>query len=141
MLLFRQPVLTPALATASIGSWAPTDIDHEKHHPKTTTSEKVSGNQMAAMNRKLKTMHQVHAKMLSAKTAEEKNVLMAKHMNAMRQGMESLNMMGADVMGAMKGEKHFPRCARELEQMMEKRMEMMELMLQMAMDRMPAPAQ
>jgi hypothetical protein len=66
---------------------------------------------------------------------------MAKHMNVMREAMESLNMMGSDGMGAMKGEKHFPRISKELEQMMEKRMEMMELMMQMAMDRMPTPGQ
>ena len=148
---FRQTVLTLALAAASIGTWAQTDTDHEQHHSKTTTATEVSAKQsakkpvrmdlMTAMDNKMKTMHEVHEQMLSAKTPEERNALMAKHMTAMREGMESTRMMGPDGMGTMKGEKHFPRSSKEREQMMEKRMEMMELMMQMAMDRMPAPAQ
>ena len=92
--------------------------------------------QMAALDSKMKTMHEVHKDFLDAKTPEERNALMAEHMQAMRDGMETLNMMGPDGMGGMKGEKHFPRSPKERTQMMEKRMEMMELMMQMTMDRM-----
>ncbi len=147
----RQTVLPLALAIASMGSWAQTDTDHAQHHAKATTPAEASAmesvkksdrkDQMAAMDRKMKAMHEVHEQMLSAKTPEERNALMATHMNAMREGMTSLHMMGADGTGGMKSEKHFPRNSKEREQMMEKRMEMMESMMQMMMDQMPAPAQ
>jgi hypothetical protein len=150
MFHLRQTFLPLALAVVSIGSWAQTDTDHAQHHSKATTAAEASAtesakksdrkDQMIAMDSKMKAMHEVHDQMLSAKTPDERNALMTRHMNAMRQGMESLNMMGADGMGEMKGEKHFPRNSREREQMMEKRMEMMEMMMQMMMDQMPVPA-
>ena len=147
----RPTVLALSLAIASLGAWAQTTADPAQHRAKTTNSVKDSSRQSAskaermarldAMDSKMKTMHAIHEQMLSAKTPQERNALMAAHMNAMREGMESINMMGPDGMGPMQGEKHFPRNPSERQQMMEKRMEMMELMMRMAMDRMPATAQ
>src|ERR1035437_8932004 len=99
---FRHTILALAIASASIGSWAQTETDHTQHHSQTMTPAegyakhsalKTSQvDQMAAMDSKMKTMHEVHEDFLSAKTPEERNALMAKHMQAMRDGMETLDM-------------------------------------------------
>jgi hypothetical protein len=93
---------------------------------------------MAAMDSKRKAMDEVHKEMVNAKTPAEKSALIAKHMNAMQDSMQTLDMMGPDGMSPMKGEKHFPRSSKEREQMMGKRMEMMESTMRMIMDRMPS---
>jgi cytochrome c-type biogenesis protein CcmH/NrfG len=147
---FHRTILILAIACASVGSWAQTGTDQTRHHPQTMSPAEASARhsaraghvgQMAAMDTRMKAMHDIHAQFLSAKTPDERNALMAQHMQAMRDGMETLDMMGPDGMSSMKREKHFPRSPEERTRMMEKRMEMMELMMQMAMDRMPTSVQ
>ena len=133
----RHTILAISIAATSLGAWAQTDSQHTQHHASAAALKADNAEKMAAMDSKMKAMHQVHKEMVSAKTPEEKSALMAKHMQAMQEGMQALDMMGADGMGPMKGEKHFPRNSKEREQMMQKRMEMMESMMQMMMDRMP----
>jgi hypothetical protein len=98
--------------------------------------------QMARMDAQMKSMEAVHEKMRSAKTSAERNALMAEHMKTMQGGMAMMDGMGdmtgthgapaAPSMGGGTGAPH---------QMMEKRMQMMQMMLKMMMDRMPpAPA-
>jgi hypothetical protein len=72
----RQTVLP--LALASIGSWAQTATERAQHHSKATTPAEASAkqsamksarkDQMTAMDSKMRTMHEVHEQMLSAKT-------------------------------------------------------------------------
>ena len=96
---------------------------------------------MAAMDAQMKTMREMHDKMVSAKTPEERNAMMAEHMKAMHGGMATMGMMGGTGMGAMgsmHGGKPMPGDMKQRQQMMEKRMEMMQSMMQMMMDRMPA---
>jgi hypothetical protein len=84
-------------------------------------------------------MQAMHEKMMSAKTPEERQALMAEHMKMMQDGMGMMKQMGAmSGMGGMEGGKGMNGNMADRQQMMEKRMEMMESMMQMMMDRMPA---
>jgi len=71
-------------------------------------------------------------------TPEEKNQLMAEHMKTMQEGMAMMRMMGSDGMADMQGKKPMTGNRGTHRQTIEKRMDMMELMMQMVMDRMPA---
>ena len=70
----------------------------------------------------MKSMKEMHAKMMAAKTVEERQALMGEHMKTMQDGMA--------MMGQMKGEK-----SGMSPDAMGKRMDMMEMMMQMMMDR------
>jgi len=90
---------------------------------------------MAGLEAQMKTMRDMHEKMMSAKTPEERSKLMAEHMKAMQDGMKMMDSMSGAGMGGMQG------MAGDMgvrHQMMEKRMEMMQTMMKMMMDRMPA---
>ncbi len=92
-------------------------------------------NHMAMMDAQMKTMREMHERMMAAKTPEERSKMMAEHMKAMQGGMA---MMGAmDGMGAMKGMQGMSGDMVAHHEMMEKRMEMMQTMMKMMMDRMP----
>ena len=147
----RLTVLTIALATASISSWAQADAEHTLHHPNvpaagqpaaknpSSATNLASADQIAAMDSKMKAMCEMHEKMSNAKTPEERNALMAEHMKTMQDCMAMMGAMGGAGMGSMQGQKPMPGNMNERQQMMEKRMEMMEAMMQMMMDRMPPP--
>jgi len=156
----HQTVLGIALAAACVGSWAQTAAEHAQHHPNVAAAGQPPAGQppagqagpaagpagadrMAAMDRQMKAMREMHEKMLNAKTPEERNALMAEHMKTMREGMAMMDMMGGPgmgPMGGMQGGKPMPGTMNERQQMMEKRMDMMQSMMQMMMDRLPAPA-
>ena len=93
---------------------------------------------MAKMDAQMKTMREMHEKMMNAKTPEERSKLMAEHMKAMQGGMEMMGGMSGAGMGDMKGMKGMTGEMGAHHQMMAKRMEMMQSMMQMMMDRMPA---
>ena len=85
---------------------------------------------MSKMDAQMKTMDDMHQRMMDAKTPEQRNKLMAEHMKAMQAGMA--------MMGDMK---EMPGMAGDMgarHQMMTKRMEMMQTMMKMMMDRMQA---
>ena len=91
---------------------------------------------MSKMDAQMKKMREMHEKMAAAKGPEERNKLMAEHMKTMQDGMEMMGGMGG--MGDMKG---LPGMSGDMpahHHMMDKRMAMMESMMQMMMDRMPA---
>ncbi|MHB8950492.1 MAG: hypothetical protein ACYC4S_15745 [Rhodoferax sp.] len=146
----RQTVLTIALATAAIGAWAQSnaqvDAQHKQHQANVLATEQASAaapanaGKMAAMDSKMKAMDEMHQKMMAAKTPEEKKALMAEHMKTMREGMKTMGMMGGAGMADMQGNKPMSGDMGEHHQMMEKRMSMMESMMQMMMDRIPPPA-
>lgn len=118
----------------------------EAHHPegaastakiaKPGASKAVVKESLNKMDTKMMAMHEMHEKMMAAKTPEERNALMADHMKAMQDGMSMMGGMGPDSKATMKGSMPSDPVARQ--QMMEKRMDMMESMMQMMMDRMPA---
>jgi hypothetical protein len=149
---FRHTILTIALATAALTSWAQTTPEQAQHQAHVLATEQLSAptsdlaappggaGKMAAMDNKMKTMHEMHEKMMNAKTPEEKKALMAEHMKTMQDGMAMMSMMGGAGMAGMQGKKPMPGNMKQRQLMMEKRMEMMETMMQMMMDRMPPPA-
>lgn len=140
----RHTVLTVALVTAAIGSGAqtaPTGQPSSRQAASATTPG--SADQMAAMDKQIKAMREMHEKMANAKTAEERNALMAEQMKTMQDGMAVMNMMGGVGVGGMggmsgmQGRKPMPGDMNQRQQMLEKRMEMMQSMMQMMMDRVP----
>lgn len=153
MTTLRLTVLSIAIAVASFGAFAQTDAEHTQHHPAEPTkkaakvtaakSPSMAKESMAAMDSKMKSMREMHEKMMAAKTPEERKALMGDHMKAMQDGMTMMgDMKGMGGMGAdaKKGAMSMDMMA--CHEMMEKRMEMMTTMMQMMMDRLPAsPAQ
>jgi hypothetical protein len=108
--------------------------DHAAHHPPAAASAasgvKAPGGKIPAAagpSATMKSMQEMHAKMMAAKTVEERQALMADHMKAMQDGMS--------MMGQMKGER-----GGMSSEAMGKRMDMMEMMMQMMMDREAARA-
>jgi len=85
---------------------------------------------MAKMDAQMKTMQGVHEKMMAAKTPEERNKLMTDNMKTMQDGMA--------MMGDMKGMQGMGSDMNARQQMTEKRIEMMQTMMKMMMDRLPA---
>lgn len=146
----RQTVLSIALATTVIGAWALTDAQ-QQHQANVLATEQAtaaqavstaapaSAGKMSAMDSKIKAMSEMHQKMMAAKTPEEKKALMAEHMKTMHEGMKTMRMMGGVGMADMHGQKPMPGNMGQHHQMMEKRMAMMEAMMQMMMDQMSVP--
>ena len=139
---FVHPLsLSLALALVAVGatSWAAQHDQHQGHHPAGSASAPAvkampdkPSLQIALMDTQMKAMGAVHDKMMAAKTPEERNALMAEHMQAMQDGMTMMNGMAARGMGGMKGDMAAHH------QMMDKRMDMMQSMMEMMVDRLPA---
>jgi hypothetical protein len=127
-------------STTALAQTAASDADHAAHHPPAASepaaaskvvpkpadkpSVKASAPSSAQMGSTMKSMQEMHDKMMAAKTPEERQALMADHMKAMQGGM--------GMMGQMKSEQGGMSAGPE---MMAKRMDMMEMMMQMMMDR------
>ena len=97
----------------------------------------ASPERMAAMQAQSKTMHEMHAKMMNAKTPEARQALMAEHMRAMQGGMDMMKGMGA-----MAGPMPMPMTPEMAQhhKMMMQHMEMMQSMMDMMAQRMPMAA-
>lgn len=147
----RQTLLAIALSTAVVGAWAQTDAEHKQHQAAALAAEQASAapassattpegaEKMAAMDSKMKAMAEMHQKMMAAKTPEEKKALMAEHMKTMQEGMKMAGMTGGAGMADMPGKMPMAGNMGQHHQMMEKRMAMMESMMQMMMVHMPMP--
>ncbi len=94
---------------------------------------------MAAMEPRMKAMQEMHQKMMGAKTPAERQALMADHTKAMQDGMAMMKehggMQGMAGMGDGKG---MPADMAKRHQMMTDHMAMMQMMMDMMADRMPA---
>lgn len=100
---------------------------------------------MVQMDKQMAMMGEMHQKMMNAKTPEERGALMGEHMKMMQDGMSMMNMMGGSGMGGpgmggTQGGKGAAGSMEDRQQMIEKRMDMMQMMMQMMMDTQPAPA-
>ena len=128
---------------------APTDAEHESHHPAGAASAPAAAS--APWQDRMKAMREMRDKMMNAKTPEERQALMAEHMKAMQGGMQMMKSMGPGMgmgggmgmMGGGMGGMGMGGTANradpaQRQQMMERRMEMMEMMMEMMMQRMPA---
>jgi hypothetical protein len=133
-----RSVFVLAFATVlSTGVLAQSDQDHAAHHPEAASAPAAKSTPKAApkaataapaqMDMQMKSMHEMHEKMMAAKTPEERQALMTEHMKSMQGGMAMMGQMKApDAKGGGKSMST---------EMMGKRMDMMELMMQMMMDR------
>ena len=89
----------------------------------------------AAMQAQMKTMREMHGKMMNAKTPPERQALMAEHMKAMQGGMGAMKGMAA-----MHDAKGMPPEMAEHHKTMGQHMEMMQMMMDMMAQRMPPAA-
>ncbi|CDS51755.1 hypothetical protein [Polaromonas sp. CG9_12] len=95
---------------------------------------------MARMDAQMKTMQDMHEKMMAAKSPEERNKLMAEHKKAMQDSMDMMGSMSGAGMGNRGGMPGMPGMPGDMgahHQMMAKRMDMMQAMMKMMMDQMP----
>ena len=133
---FRFIPLAVALATASAliaCSTAPAMTMGSAPASSTAAPE-----HMAKMDAQMKTMRETHDKMMSAKTPEERSKMMTEHMKTMQDGMGMMSAMPGAGMADMKGMQGMTGDMAAHHQMMEKRMEMMKVMMTMMKDRMAA---
>jgi hypothetical protein len=91
---------------------------------------------MARMDAQMKTMHEMHGKMMNARTPAERQALMADHMKAMQGGMDMMKDMHG--MGAKHDPKAMAPEMAEHHKMMKHHMEMMQMMMNMMKQRMPS---
>ena len=151
-------IVAPLLAMAFACAPVLAQVDpHSSHHPTAAAATPAAppadastadaSHDLARMDAQMKNMHDMHSRMMAAKTPAEREALMAQHMKAMQDGMGMMNAMfpgdtadmkgmkdmSAGGMGNMKGD------MAQRHRMMEKRMDMMQAMMQMMMDRLPAP--
>jgi hypothetical protein len=132
-----RPFTIAILALTLAAAAAAQDPQHQAHHPAgaasatpmTPQAKSRVGPNKAAMQKQMKAMADMHTRMMSARTPEERSALMAEHMQTMQDGM-------AMMQGMHGGDAKMDPAARQ--QMMEIRMDMMQSMMQMMMDRMPA---
>jgi hypothetical protein len=134
---FLLVLIVAALAGAA---FAQTDQDHAAHHPPgasapATSVHKAPSPTPAQVDRQMKSMQEMHDKMMAAKTPEERQALMGDHMKVMQ---DSMAMMGGMSASNGKSGSGMPMSS----DMMGKRMDMMQMMMQMMMDKeaaSPAP--
>ena len=132
-----------ACATATEPAGAPGSAakadEHAAHHPAGAASAPPAA--ATSMQDRMKAMREMHGKMMSAKTPEERQALMAEHMKAMHEGMSTMKVMGG-MHGKpdASGPKPAPMDMARHHQMMERRMDMMQTMMDMMLQRMPGAA-
>jgi hypothetical protein len=123
-----------ALAGCATG---PKEEDHAAHHPPGAAAAAPAAPTPGQMDSMMKSMQEMHDRMMAAKTPEERTRLMQEHMKLMQDNMAMMGRMhgGKGGMGMSGGMRMSP-------DMMGKRMDMMEMMMKMMMDReaMKAPA-
>lgn len=112
-------MLATLLAALNGTAQAQEDADHEKHHPPggkpaAAAPAPASKADQQKFDKQMHAMHEMHQKMMQAKTPEERGALASEHMKSMRDGMDMMKSSGN----------------------MQKRMEMMQMMMEMMMDRM-----
>jgi hypothetical protein len=147
---YMRSLLVLAFAAAlSSGASAQSEQDHAAHHPDGASaptaaaskapakappkaSAKSAAAASAQMDMQMKSMQAMHEKMMAAKTPEERQALMADHMKVMHDGM--------GMMGQMKAPDGKGGNSSTSPEMMGKRMDMMEMMMQMMLDREAARA-
>ena len=127
-----------AFATTAVlctGALAQSDKDHAAHHPAGASSAVAPSKAPtpAQMDMQMKAMQEMHDKMMAAKTPEERQALMSEHMKTMHDGMAMMSQMHAD--GSAKAGAGMGGGMSMNPQMMGRRMDMMETMMQMMMDR------
>ncbi|VVE02940.1 hypothetical protein PHO31112_02231 [Pandoraea horticolens] len=151
LLAIATAALLSASALAQTAPTAAADQDHAAHHPADVSasapstpptkagpkaaskrSKAASAPSTAQMDAMMKSMQEMHDKMMAARTPEERQALMNEHMKTMQEGMSMMGQMhgGKGTMGPGGG-----MGTGTGPDAMNKRMDMMEMMMQMMMDR------
>ena len=117
--------------TAMPGTASNEADEHAAHHPPGAAAGTPAP---AGYDQQMKMMQDMHRKLAEAKTPEERAALMKDHMKAMQDGMAMMGQMrsgamGGAAMGHGKGQTPMDPAT------MTRRMDMMESMMQMMMDR------
>ncbi|KQW76413.1 hypothetical protein [Methylibium sp. Root1272] len=97
--------------------------EHKGHHPTASPAAAAP----VAYEQQMAAMHEMHRKMAAAKTPEERAALMKDHRQSMQDGMAMMGRM-REGMGAKGSMAMDPET-------MKRRMDMMEMMMQLMMDR------
>ena len=139
MKLAHSLSLALAISTVSAPGWAADTSEHQAHHPvgaaSSSSTKAMPGKtrpEAARMDSQMQAMHEMHNKMMAAKTPAERNALTVEHKKIMQDSMTMMIGMSPGGMSGMKGD----MAARH--QTMETRLEMMQATMQMMMDRLPA---
>ncbi|MES2715070.1 MAG: hypothetical protein V4795_04865 [Pseudomonadota bacterium] len=129
-------VLGASLALAGCAT-GPKEEDHAAHHPPGAATAAPAAPTPGQMDSMMKSMQEMHDRMMAAKTPEERTRLMQEHMKLMQDNMAMMGQMRSGKSGMGMGGS-MPMNP----EMMGKRMDMMEMMMKMMMDReaMKAPA-
>ena len=107
--------------------------EHVAHHPPQAGTTAVD---FSKVDQQMKTMQEMHQKMQSAKTPEERAALMKDHMKTMQDGMAMMGQMRGGMGMGMGGGKGATGGGMSMDsETMKRRMDMMEMMMQMMMDR------
>ncbi|MEP6502332.1 MAG: hypothetical protein ABJD97_03305 [Betaproteobacteria bacterium] len=121
----RHVLALAAAALMSTGALAQSDKEHAAHHPAGTASAAAPASKAptpARMDMQMKSMQEMHEKMMAARTPEERQALMAEHMKTMQDGMAMMGQMRGGGSAAKTGAGMSP-------QTMSMRMDMMESMM------------
>ena len=137
-------VLAISLATAAVIFAASAQAAQEVQRSETAAGipgsvPAASGDVRAVMNNmddQMKAMREMHQEMKAARTPEERNALMAEHTKMMQAGMGLMSEMPSGGTGGVFGEITSDLIVRQ--QIMEKRMQMMQSLMQMMIDHLPA---
>lgn len=107
--------------------------EHAAHHPAGAAAA-AAAPAPPGYDRQMTAMHEMHRKMADAKTPDERAALMKDHMKTMHDGMAMMGKMGGSMGGgAGMGEGKGPGSMDPA--MMKRRMDMLESMMQMMLDR------
>lgn len=152
---FRM-IVALSVATLATACASPGATSSATASPGMAQMKMGSSGSMAAMDPRMKTMQEMHQKMMDAKTPADRQALMADHMKAMQGGMAMMKEMhamhagsgaggmgmmgsrsGATPMAGMGDGKAMPADMAKHHQMMTDHMAMMQTMMDMMADRMP----
>jgi hypothetical protein len=122
-------VLGGSLVVAGCAT-GPQEEDHAAHHPPAAAAAAPAAPSPSQMDSMMKSMQEMHDRMMAAKSPDERPKLMQEHMKVMQDG--------TGMMGRMRGGQGGMGMGGDMSmgpEMMGKRMDMMEMMMQMMMDR------
>ncbi len=106
--------------------------EHAAHHP---AAARAGDAAPAGYGQQMEAMQEMHRKMAAAKTPDERAALMKDHMKAMHDGMAMMGQMRGMRGGGMAGNGPAEGRAPPDADLMRRRMDMMDMMMQMMMDR------
>lgn len=115
--------------------------DHSRHYasppPKTAPSSKATADSemMASMDKQMNLMQEMHQKMVAAKTDTQRQALMAEHVAVMQDSMSMMKKMASMAGGNSPADASSDSGDRQ--KFMDKRMEMMQSVMQMMVDCLP----